>query len=159
MKTGFSLVELIVVVAIAIIMTGIGAAAINGFIQSRKLETVTNELSTQIKLARNMALTSQSPNGGNANFSFVKVDIGGDFTVTATAINKNLTPNGLIYFSKKIDATSGLTITPLSFGFSTANGRLVASDGIFKTGSIPLNVGINGDVKQIIISELGLIDD
>jgi type II secretory pathway pseudopilin PulG len=168
-RQAFSLVELIVVVAIAMLLAGIGAAAVNSFTLSRKIDTVTGELVAQLKLARNMAITNQLPVGVSGDLSYVKVDIASDFTVTASAYNKDKTgilTNIGTFFTKKIESTSGLvlTVSPISsFGFWGASGRLIDTTGgksDFTDGPIIVNVGIVGDEdqKKITISDLGMID-
>jgi Tfp pilus assembly protein PilE len=162
---GFSLIELIIVVAIAMLLAGIGAAAVNSFTLSRKIDTVTGELVAQLKLARNMAITNQLPSGTSGNLSYVKVDVANDFTITASAYNKDKTGVGT-FFTKKIEATSGLvlTVSPISnFGFWGASGRLIDTTGVksdFTDGPIIINVGVVGDEDQtkITISDLGMID-
>jgi prepilin-type N-terminal cleavage/methylation domain-containing protein len=169
-KFGFSLVELIVVVAIVLVLISIGVAAISSFTQSRKLDTAGNELSSQIKLARNIALTSQLPEGAIDGFSFVKLIITSDFNVEARAIKMvgvGLTSDLGQYFSKKIGTVTDLTINsptpPVTIGFSVANGRLVNTvTGEFIDGPIELVLKIVGDAddeKKISINNLGLIDE
>jgi Tfp pilus assembly protein FimT len=162
----FSLVELIVVVGIVMILTGIGAAAINSFIQVKKLESATAELSTQIKLARNMAITSQLPNGSGGGFNFVKITIYPDFRIYARAVKMVGVGTSTIgdYFNKKIDSTNGLVLVSpqVDFGFSAASGRLVnVATGEFIDPSVKVILGVNGDddTKPITINNLGLIDD
>jgi len=167
-QDGFTLVELMVTVVIMIVLVSIGTAAINNFTQSKKLETVSDELMTQIKLARNMAITTQLPTGVTGDFSFVDVGVSGDFTVTGRSIRKNpstgvLTTIGT-YFSKKIENTNGLTITSNlpSFGFSLANGRLVnATSGAFINGPATFILGMVGvaTTRVFSINDLGLFNE
>lgn len=167
-RNGFSLVELIITVVIMIVLVSIGTAAINNFTQSKKLETVSDELMTQIKLARNMAITTQLPIGITGDFSFVDVGVSGDFTVTGRSIRRNPSTGALTtvgtYFSKKIENTNGLTITSSlpSFGFSLANGRLVsATDGTFINGPATFTLRVTGvaTTRVFSINNLGLFNE
>jgi len=169
MKNAFTLVEMIVVVSIVLLLAGIGVATINKFNSGRKVETAGSELMTQIKLARDMAITSQPP-VGNSAFNFVRVMIATDLSMTATAatrdINGNVTALQPDYFTnKKISGVNGLSIgsLPKSFGFWVGNGRLVDASGVPLNSGIGVTVmsgaGDTDDKKYFFIDKSGLINE
>ncbi|MFA5749709.1 MAG: prepilin-type N-terminal cleavage/methylation domain-containing protein [Candidatus Shapirobacteria bacterium] len=148
---GFTLVELIVTVVIVMVLMGIGSVYINNFSNSKKLETVTDELVNQIKLAKNMAVTGQLPSGGN-DLVYVGVTTLANGTITAKVNNSST-----LYFSKKIDSMNDLTLTATSFGFAVGTGRLTDINGTFING--PVNLGVSGSAtKTVIITDLGTIN-
>jgi len=149
---GFTLVELIVTILIMMLLVGIGTVSINGFINSKKLEGVTSELIDQIKLARNLAVTGQLPDGGSG-LIYVKVKITpNNGMIEASDDNNN------DYFNKKID---GLALgVGVSFGFAINTGRLTDFNGAFVDVDNPLNIGVSGVgvTKTVTINNLGVIN-
>ena len=73
-KSGFTLIELIAAVSIMMVLLGVGSYAISGFTQSRKVMSARNEMTTHIKLARNLAMTNQLPNK-TTNLQYVRVTL------------------------------------------------------------------------------------
>jgi prepilin-type N-terminal cleavage/methylation domain-containing protein len=153
MKSGFTLVELMVSLAVIMLLAGIGTVSISNFSDSKKVEGATGELVDQIKLARNMAITGQMPNGG-VGLAYVGVKVANDGTVTAMV--KSTGPN---YFVKKIDSMSGLTVNAATFGFAGSTGRLTDFSGVFIPGPLNLTVTGTSGSKTITISDLGIINE
>jgi prepilin-type N-terminal cleavage/methylation domain-containing protein len=159
MNKGFTLVELIVSIVIIMVMMGIGSVSINNFAATKKLEGAAIELTDQIKLAKNMAITGQLPSGGSG-LVYVKVTIVADGTVKATDNNNNA------YFNKKIDSLNGFNLGGSSFsggigsfGFASGTGRLTEIDGTFANGSKTVIVTGSTGSKTITITDLGMINE
>lgn len=164
-KTGFTLIELMVSVTIILILVGIGSYSINNFTQSKKISGVRDELLTQIKLARNLAITNQLPDK-TADLKYVRVTVL-DKTITVEAIKndgsiKTETP----YFSKKLESSENVSISVLngsntitSFGFLGKSGRLVDTNGIFVAGPFTISISDTISNSSFNINDLGIIND
>lgn len=163
---GFTLVEMMVAIAIILLLTTIGAVSINKFNTGRKVEMARNELMTQIKLAREMAVTNQIPPGGDGDESllYVRVILNTDIGITAIAYTSD--NRSVTVFSKKIDGVSGVG-TSFSggndFGFWNGTGRLVNSMGAFLSSGIGITVlsstGETNNRNYIFIEKSGLINE
>lgn len=152
--SGFTLIELMVSVTVILVLAGIGSVSINGFIMSRKIKSAKNEVVSQIKLARNLAITNQLPDG-SVDLSYVKVSI----------VDKLLTTTGVVidggtamsysdspYFSKNLEI--GVSNSVL-FGFASNTGRLTDGNGVLIDG--PVIVSITGD--SFNINSLGVVSE
>ncbi|MPN30847.1 hypothetical protein SDC9_178318 [bioreactor metagenome] len=151
---GFTLVELMVVVAIMIILTGIGAASLNKVNNNQELDGLKNELVNSFNLARSMAITNQLPATMNDSLKFVLVTmtIGSSMRADAVTVNGDVVP----YFSrnnKSITANS-------DFGFSIENGRLTNGSGVLTDSPLCMTLYLDkdsDDKKYIFIDTTGLI--
>lgn len=150
---GFTLVELMVVVAVVVVLAGIGAASLNKFNNNQKLDAAKEELVTDLKLARNMATTSQLPSGVSGLLKYVEVVIS----------NKTVTARGWVsdssgqYFSKSNEVFNSISS---SFGFSVENGRLTNGSGVLSADSLCLTLYFETDStnrKFVNIETSGLI--
>ena len=59
-ENGFSLLELMVAIAVLAIILGIGVPSYNTFIESSRLQTTTHDLRTAIQLARSEAISKRA---------------------------------------------------------------------------------------------------
>lgn len=121
---GFTLVELMVVVAVVIVLTGIGAASLNKINNTQELEGLKNELMSSLNLAKSMAITNQLPIGVNDSLKYVLVTMTVGTSIRADAV----TVGGVnqTYFTKENQSI----MTNASFGFSLENGRLTDNNGV-----------------------------
>jgi len=169
-KFGFSLIELMVVVGIILVLTGIGSYSINRFIQVNKIIELRDYLSSRIKLAKNLSITNQLPDE-SVNLSFVKVTISSDNELIVEGIKKDEDGglNGTTeppYFSVDLEVNEGTTIVLTnnsnvvrSFGFSSKNGRLTDGDGNFSDGPLVVKLTNESEECGLTISELGIINN
>jgi prepilin-type N-terminal cleavage/methylation domain-containing protein len=159
-KIGFSLVELLVVVAIILILTGIGSYTISHFNQTSNLVKLRDYLSSQIKLARNLAITNQLPSG-SLDLKYVKVTIsGGRLTVAGmeegeTGVGTTESP----YFSNKLDIPGSVTVTDKNFGFWGRTGRLTDVNGEFFNGPVVIDLIDGSEKYSLSINDLGVISN
>jgi Tfp pilus assembly protein FimT len=157
MRSGFTLIELMVSVGILMVISISTMVVLNNFTSKQKLEEATEELVSNLRLARNYAMTSQKPAGYGGNITFVSVAI--DATGKTTII-----PNGagvIYYFDKPLsvkDVTVGVTG---SIAFSAFEGKLMTGGVLVSPAtSVTLTVSTSGisDTKTITINYLGQIN-
>lgn len=152
---GFTLIELMVSVAIMGVMVGGGVFYMNRVNSLQKIDSAREELISNLREARNLAITNQKPIG---------------FTDLVTEIYVDLKPNGLLevkpnsvteeikYSSKNIaDVNIDIGITNGPIRFEMYTGKLMGS------GSIEIIISskelTSAEDKVISINSSGLIDD
>ena len=111
--SGFTLVEMMVVIAILAIMAGIAAPAFRDMIAAEKLRSAASALTESLWLARSEAIKR------NANVTFSITDVGTGWQVTTSA--DTATP---LHVQEPI---GGVTSGAARFEFN-AYGRLVSAD-------------------------------
>ncbi len=164
-KRAFSLVELLVVVALILVLAGIGSYSISRFTDTSKLVKLRDYLSSQIKLARNLAITNQIPDGFTG-LSYVKVSILGNKinveAVNAAGVGTTESP----YFTKDLETDDDITVTITnnlvavgSFGFSNTNGRLTGDDGVVSGGPVVVKLTNGSEEYSLTVYELGIINE
>ena len=153
---GFTLIELIVVVAVIMILAGVGAMSLNNFNGVKELESTREEVGGFIKLAKNLAVTRQLSTG-TSNLKYVRVSISGNI-LTITGIdnvgNQDTSPP---YSSVSINTKNGIIINAPSFGFMASTGRLTDLNGNLIGTTMAIDVSRGTDKKTIIINDLGTI--
>jgi len=145
-KTGFTLIELIIAIAIGMLVVGFGSVALNNFNEQQKVEMAKQELLSELRLARNYAVTDQL-NGGNR--TVVEIDSNGLMTVNSYDKNDGIVKS---FLSKDL-TPEGVVITSPTISFSVTEGRSI-------NGAV--GITIKGDIgdsnsKNIKIDESGLI--
>ncbi|HPT66317.1 MAG TPA: prepilin-type N-terminal cleavage/methylation domain-containing protein [Candidatus Woesebacteria bacterium] len=146
-KSGFTLIELLVAIAIGILVIGFGSVALNDFNEKQKVESTRQELLSNLRLARNYAVTNQLE--GDEKL-VVNLDEDGNLTIKNESGKK-------IFFNKDI-SPKGVKITATNIYFSVNNGRSVSAtslDGII----VDISIATDDDstTKNIRIEESGLI--
>lgn len=147
---------MMVVISIIMVLTGSGAVALNNFNNSQKLEGAKGELIADLRLARNMAITSQVPEGVSGTLNYVTVAIeSGTLTSQGNWTNSVGGVSDTDYFSKSNESTINISS---NFGFSIENGRLTDSSGILQ-GNLCLTLSLieDGTEKYVEINSSGLI--
>jgi type II secretory pathway pseudopilin PulG len=122
MKTGFTMVELIVAISLLMIFSMVGVVYINNFNTRQKLDKTQGDIESTIKMAHNFAKVRQSPAGSTTEVLYVKLSLSGlTFTATVNGI-------GATYFSKII-SESDVTVSMNSgqpIFFWGGSGKLVS---------------------------------
>lgn len=144
-KFGFTLVELLIAMSIGMLVVGFGAMALNNFNEKQEVETTKQELLSNLRLARNYAVTNQLSSGGDR----VAVSVDADGVVKVTTQNNSNVDVGDSFFSKDITPKRVSIIAPV-IRFSVTDGRSIGG---------ALDITIVGDdlIKKIKIDESGLI--
>ncbi len=155
MMKGFTLIELLVSVAIMGMMVGGGVFYMNRVISLQKIETARDELISELRAARNLAITNQKPIGFADFVSEIYVDLE---TGGLIQIKPNSDSESVVYSSKDItDVNIDLAITNGPIRFEMYTGKLISS------GSIEVLISSKeltpAENKKIIINNSGLIDD
>lgn len=136
---GFTLVELMIAMAVMGVVVTIGAVSLNKFGSSQKLEEARDGLITSLRLARTYAVTGQSV-GSVTDLEYVtfSVDSGGrvkifpNDVVSVTYLDKDVSPDGVVigvgtslrfasYDGKLVDG-SGSPSAGATFTISTGSG-------------------------------------
>jgi prepilin-type N-terminal cleavage/methylation domain-containing protein len=164
-QAGFSLVELLVVVAVILVLTGIGSYSISKFTNTSKLVKLGDYLSSQIKLARNLAITNQIPSG-LTDLSYVQVSILNNKVTVEAFNNAGVGTTNSPYFTRGLDIDNGMAVTITndlnvvnSFGFSNTNGRLTDGNGAMSSGPVVIKLTSGSEKYSLTIYELGIIDE
>ena len=144
MKKGFTIIELMVVIAIGILIIGVGINRINEFLGKQEVAKVRSEVSNILKIARNLAVTSQRPASFTNDLAYVKLTIDQNGMVVATPFDNNNT-GGDNYFSRDI--------TPLGVSIPAAKEFIFCSPSgtagkIVDNKVVPLGIG---DTLSVVV--------
>ena len=143
-----------VVIAIMIVLTGIGAASLNKVNNTQELDGLKNELIGNLNLARSMAITNQLPSGVNDSLKYVLVAMTVGTSIRADAVTVGVGDQS--YFTK-----SNKSITAnKSLGFSVENGRLTDENGSLTNTPLCLTLYLASDPntkKYVYIDTTGVI--
>jgi prepilin-type N-terminal cleavage/methylation domain-containing protein len=158
MRNGFTLIEIMVVVAVIIVLTGVGAVSLNKFNGNQALDAQKEELMSDLRLARNMAKTNQLPYGVSGSLQYVEIEILNKIlTVNSVSIDESGNTNVNDYSTKKNESTNTINS---SFGFSVENGRLTNGNGVLVSSPVCLTLYLDSDSsdkKYVYIETSGLI--
>ena len=156
MSRGFTLIEMLIVLTIIGLITGGGVLYLNRSNAVQKIDTSKQELLSNLRFSRNLAITNQKPSGFAGNLTQVAVSLGANGVMSAWP---NTVGVGQSYFSKDI-TPDGITLTLSSgtIGFSAYEGRFL---GVGNTVVITISSSelTSSDDKQLIINQSGLIND
>lgn len=172
MKNGFTLIELMIVVVIVILLAGGGIVYLNRFNAVQKVETTKDQLITNLRYARNYAITRQ---GSDGDLKYVSANLTIDGLLTVIPYSCCPVAIGTSFFSKDISSNGGVITTPIVCWFAAADGKLVGEENMEGAivpvevgGSIvPMSVGVSvvittgevGESRVVEINASGLINE
>lgn len=145
MRQGFTLIELMVTVAIGIVLVGVGVVSMTKFLSREHMASARTEILSAVKLARNYAVTDQKPSTFSDQLDLVAVTIGANGQLSVWPVNL-ISGTGASYLTENV-SSNGAIITPVDYGellFSVPEGKLLMPDGITPVGS--------GDTVAVLIS-------
>ncbi len=139
-KLGFSLVELMVVIAVMGLLAGGAVVFINRFNAQQRFTSSVEKTITQLKLARNYAVTLQRPDNSKLTAVVVTIDAGGTMTAVPYPESEDDDYKQFKYFSTKV-VEEGITVSsvPVTIRFAPVTGKLL--DSTYKLDDAP------GDIK------------
>jgi prepilin-type N-terminal cleavage/methylation domain-containing protein len=127
-KKGFSLIELIVMIAVMGLLAGGAVVFINRFNAQQKFTSSVEKTIIQLRLARNYAVTLQTPKD-DGNLTAVEVTISGGMMRARALYGADVQE----YFNVKV-VEDGITVVPSgTIRFAPVTGKLLGSD--YKIGS------------------------
>lgn len=177
MQNGFSLIELMVTVAIAAIVLTIGVPSFQAYIQNSRQTTTLNELATALQLARNNAITRRvrvtlckSSDGANCPSGAGSGDWTQGWMMFTNPNNDNTLDAGetLLRVHGAIAGASSLignnnVVNKVSFDAKgiarSSNGTITHCDSRGATSAKALVISVGGHVRQAIDSDSdGIVD-
>jgi len=155
---GFTLIELLIAITIGLLVVGFGAVSLNSFYQQQKVESVSQELLSDLILARNYAITNQIPTGSSADTDRVTVTIDNTGLMIIKTQKKDDSDgnDSHTFFSKDI-TTEGVGITVISSYGNNIAAKFSVTDGRSIGGTASIIITGGSTTENIKIDESGLI--
>jgi prepilin-type N-terminal cleavage/methylation domain-containing protein len=158
---GFTLVELMIAMAVMGVVITIGVVSLNKFGSTQKMEETRDGLVASLRMARTYAVTGQSV-GGVTDLKYVTFSVESDGSV-------KIFPNNLdtvTYLSKDI-STDGVVIgVGTSLRFASYDGKLVDVDGNSMNSGIGFTILAGSGIEDpggigltVKVSSAGLINE
>lgn len=170
---GFTLVELMIAISIGVVVVTLGVVSINNFFDKQKIDGATADVAGMVRLAKNYAVTMQSPGGYTGTVEYVALTISSTGLITVVPGNNvSGLDVGTSYVSKQLE-TGSLVISEVVSGmlmFSMPEGKLVEFADGTNTRVVPRDAGESVNIlirsKQdpdqengVLIQSTGLIDE
>lgn len=159
----FTLIELMVAIALVIVFAGSGVVYLNNFNIKQKLDKAEAEMRSMVKMSQNYAKIKQKPVGYNSEVFYVSL------TKSASGnLESKVNGVGSTYFSSKISEI-GVTfsIAPTTLYFWGGKGQLSIDNNTLTptffgpTETAKITISINQSVAEtrtIIINSLGGVE-
>ena len=141
LQRGVTLIELLIVVAIAAILAAVAVPNMAEFAKNNARSTRINDLSTAINVARNAAVTGRLPT------AFCAASVSGGTTCGGTAF-----ANGVLVVQSNTASVASPATVPVTLPVATAPWRLLR----VIQGTAEANFAITGDVTHVIFQPTGL---
>ncbi len=144
-KGGFTLIELMIAVAVLAITSGLTLLTMNNYSTNQAQAAVRSEIVANLRMARSLAKTMQKPDGFTGDLRYVEVIIYGNVVMEAWAYDS--LGVGATYFSRNV-AKKGVAVSEVVSGeiiFAPYEGKLMEFVG---TDLVPL---ADGDSREILV--------
>lgn len=154
---GFTLIELMVAIALMIIFAGSGVVYLNNFNVKQKLDKAKAEVVSMVKMSQNYAKIKQTPVGNSDEVRYVRLRKNG------SNIEADINGIGTTYFSSNI-TDNGLTITFDNLYFWGGSGQLSSDvNGTFfgPTDKVNITITLNQGISEtrvVVINSLGGVE-
>lgn len=146
-NAGFTLIELVVVISIIALMTGLSIATYNNFNLEQKLTTDAKKLVDTLDLARKRTLSADLAQNTCDNFNGYSVTVAANAVTTSICCSGSCTAVNSYSFQQGIDAA-----TTASFAFKALTANTTASAIKLRNTSlgkcIPINITANGIITE-----------
>jgi len=165
-KGGFTLIELMVAVAVLAITSGLTLLTMNNYSNNQAQASVKSGIVANLRMARSLAKTMQKPEGFSGDLRYVEVIVYGNTVVEAWAYDS--LGVGATYFSRNV-GKKGVSVSGVASGeiiFAPYEGKLMEFVG---TDLVPLDVNESreilvgtGDFSETSVIEIGpqgVVDD
>lgn len=148
---GFTLVELLIVIAILSTILGLGIASYNGFNRRERLKQSALTLKSHLRFAQTKAMSAEKPGVGCSAFVGMEVT----FISTTYTVSHQCSPEGVVGAPETFSLPSDITFSPVPSGitFLTSTNRTDSTTD----QSITL---VNGSQSyMIVVSSNGNVND
>jgi prepilin-type N-terminal cleavage/methylation domain-containing protein len=146
-NAGFTLIELVVVISVIALITGLSIATYNNFNLEQKLTTDAKKLVDIIDLARKRALSADLAQHTCDSFNGYSVAVAANAVTTSICCNGSCTVVSSYSFQQGIDAA-----TTASFTFNSLTANTTASSIKLRSVNlgkcIPISITTNGIITE-----------
>lgn len=137
-ENGFTLVELLIVVTIAVTISSVGLAGYNGFNRRERLKQTASTLKNSLRFAQAKSFSAEKPDTGCTTFVGMRMT----FTVSSYSVWHTCNPEGLVGAAQTTSFASGIAFSPVPSDFTfrtlTRDTTLTADAGIALTNGTQL---------------------
>lgn len=167
---GFTLVELLVVITIGALMVGMGMIQINSFLNTQRVNSQNSEVLSVVRLAKNYAVTMQSPAGYTQPVNYIAIEItsGGRMRISP-GNNISGISVGTTYLEKNLDLKY-TEVTPVVFGdivFGIPDGKLmmlVGNQAVPRPNDYSYNIMVRSSqdttkTNGVLIKSSGVVEE
>jgi len=150
---GYTLIEILVVITIGVIISGVGISGYREFSRRQALVGILKQTKADLRLAQQLALTGQKPEGQTCNKldGYTFAGTGSGYTITPNCINNPPVLNNVI---KTVNMPPDTTISVGSIKYKILGQGTSLSASLIFTIANPtagtsgtVVVGIGGDVN------------
>lgn len=151
MKNGYTLIELLIVIAILISLLGMGLASFNTFNRRERLKQAGLTLKSTLRFAQTKAISVDKPSAGCTQFSGMQVS----FTASSYSVVHVCDPEGVVGSSETVTLTTGLTFSPVpsSFMFETH------ATTVNLSSNLNINLTNGSEIYTLVVTPIGNVSD
>jgi prepilin-type N-terminal cleavage/methylation domain-containing protein len=154
-KSGFTLIELIIVIAIIIILTGVAVPLSAGYITERNVYNAATQIQQDLLLIQNLAITHSTESKFKITFTNSKSYTFETDESALKTVTRNF-PSSIGIYDLKIE---GISILPFPKSFNFDNQGRLHKTGDLNPCSLEVDIQLSNGAKQIkvIVSTIGRV--